>query len=329
MSKRAILLTSVAALTLSTFAQAAPNGGKGLLLIPDQTTSTGRKVWAFDPFDGSLINSSYIPQNTTLFGTPREAIQSGVGTILVSDQVTDAVHEFNESGAFLRTVVSASQVDNVRGIAVRNGQLFVTVGSGAGADTIQRFDQTPAGLYINQTTFTTFVDSPFDVAFRQNDLLITSFFNTNTKNPLQFDVLSVPFPPGGAAPYTPINLVQSMGLSSTSQVTPLADGSFYVAGFNNTSNTAPTATAGIYHFAANGVLIQRWLTPTGPRGVFPLGNGNIIYSDATGVRSLNPGTGVSTTITTGGNFHYVGFVPEPTALAALAPLGTLLIRRRR
>ena len=94
-----------------------------MLLIPD---SGFDKVWAFDPFDGSLVNSDFIPNHVSL-SQPINAVDSGRGTVLVTDEVNDAVLEFGYNGAFLGTFADATDgIDGPFGLTVYNGQVYVT-----------------------------------------------------------------------------------------------------------------------------------------------------------------------------------------------------------
>jgi hypothetical protein len=64
------------------------------------------RVCAFSPVDGSLINANFIPTNTTLFDSPKHALPTPLGTILVSDQLKDAIHEFDGFGSYIRTIAN-------------------------------------------------------------------------------------------------------------------------------------------------------------------------------------------------------------------------------
>jgi hypothetical protein len=112
---------------------------QSFLLIPDWDND---RVCAFSPVDGSLINANFIPTNRDLFDSPKHALPTPSGTILVSDQLKDAIHEFDGFGNYIRTIASitSSGIDNIRGMAIRAGKLYVTVGSGTYQNTIQRFN---------------------------------------------------------------------------------------------------------------------------------------------------------------------------------------------
>jgi hypothetical protein len=112
---------------------------QSFLLIPDWDND---RVCAFSPVDGSLINANFIPTNRDLFDSPKHALPTPSGTILVSDQLKDAIHEFDGFGSYIRTVANLPNngIDNIRGMAIREGKLYVTVGSGTYQNTIQRFN---------------------------------------------------------------------------------------------------------------------------------------------------------------------------------------------
>ena len=118
----------------------------GLLLIPE---STNDRVMAFDPVTGDLIDADFIPADPDNLSTPIHAILSADGTsILVSDQIDDVVQEYDiTDGSYIGVFAPAGGVDNgildnIRGIALdpNNGNLLVSVASGANADAIAEFD---------------------------------------------------------------------------------------------------------------------------------------------------------------------------------------------
>ena len=92
----------------STFAQ-------DLLLVPD---SLGDKVWAFSAVDGSVVNPNFIPPDSHL-SQPIKIVVSPAGTLLITDEVANAIFEYSGSGSYLRTIVDSSQgIDRPYGIEV-------------------------------------------------------------------------------------------------------------------------------------------------------------------------------------------------------------------
>lgn len=162
----------------SALAISAYGASQGVLLVPDWT---GDRVMAFSPFDGSVINLSLIVDPAGSGGhlsSPRNAIDSGRGTILVSDQIGDGVYEYSYSGAYIRTVAGngvGPALDNVRGIAVKDGYLYITnadSGGGAPGKAIVKVElANPNNNSVWASGGTTW--DPFDINFRATDVLVS------------------------------------------------------------------------------------------------------------------------------------------------------------
>ncbi|MEP0767274.1 MAG: PEP-CTERM sorting domain-containing protein [Fimbriimonadia bacterium] len=302
MSKFLSALAGALALSVSALAQ-------GMLLVPDSTADV---VHGFDPYDGIYVGV-VIPFYSG-FSTPINAIDSTRGTIYVSDQVADAIYEFDYSGNYIRTItnLASSGVDNIRGIAIRDGYLYVTNGSGTWNNTIQRFDLDGG----SQSTFaSTNLSSPFDVYFRENDVLVS---NSSSDDIEWFDLA------GGYLG----KFVDSTGAGNVNfpeQIARRANGNVLVAGFS--------PAIGIYEYDSEGVLLNFYAFGNGNRGVYELGNGDIMFTDGNGVYRIDSVTGSLVTLKTGGSFRFIEWapVPEPSALAGLsfAFLGVVTMLRRR
>jgi hypothetical protein len=224
---------------------------QSFLLIPDWTND---RVCAFSPVDGSLINANFIPTNTTLFDSPKHALPTPLGTILVSDQLKDAIHEFDGFGNYIRTIANITNngIDNLRGMAIRAGKLYVTVGLGTYENTIQRFNLDGTG---QETFIGANLDSPFAIYFRENDMLIS-----NSRNPAlirQFDLNGAFLGQWGG---TTIRFPQQITRRRS-------NGNLLVAGFS--------PPAGIYEFDAAGNQVAYYAVSSGPRGAYELENGLI------------------------------------------------------
>jgi len=69
-----------------------------LLLVPD---STAKRVMAFDPVTGDLVNANLVPPDDAHLTTPINAVLSPDGeSILVSDQIEDVVQKYDLSGVY-------------------------------------------------------------------------------------------------------------------------------------------------------------------------------------------------------------------------------------
>jgi hypothetical protein len=258
---------------------------QSFLLIPDWT---GDRVCAFSPVDGSLINANFIPTNTTLFDSPKHALPTPLGTILVSDQLKDAIHEFDGFGNYIRTIanLTINGIDNIRGMAIREGKLYVTVGSGTYENTIQRFNLDGTG---QETFIGANLDSPFAIYFRENDMLIS-----NSRNPAlirQFDLNGAFLGQWGG---TTIRFPQQITRRRS-------NGNLLVAGFS--------PPAGIYEFDAAGNQVAYYAVSSGPRGAYELENGLIMFTDGAGVKVFDPNASnpanTVRTIFGPGNFQYI------------------------
>ncbi|MCZ8138801.1 MAG: PEP-CTERM sorting domain-containing protein [Armatimonadota bacterium] len=298
-------LLTLAALSLVAASQAQ------YLLIPN----SGRdQVWQVSAFDGSIISQNFI-QDTTLT-TPNHAIASGRGTIFVSDQILDSVREYDLNGNYLGDVAGAAQgLDNIRGIAVRNGELYVTVAGGALTNTIQKFNLTTN----QQSTWATLPSgssSPWALHFRANDVLVSESGGD--------DIIRYDF--NGTFLNRFYDSPGTNDLNFPEQIAETTTGDIYVAGFS-----LPTA---LYKFNASGTKTGTFPINTGLRGVYELGNGKILWTAGTRFGTFDPATNQFTDIysnPTTDSFRFISYVPavpEPATMTAMG-LGLLAMLRRR
>lgn len=252
------------------------------LLVPD---STNDRVMSFDPMTGDLLDANFIPSDPGNLGTPIHAILSDAGdTILLSDQIGDVVHEYDIQGNYIGIFAPAGGVntailDNVRGIALRgNGNLLVTVGGGANDDAVAEFDT--GGNYMGNFVANASggLNSPFDVLLGAEALVggITSDaihrYNVTT----------------GAyiADLTAIN-------SFPEQLAFAGNGNVLAANFSGTQE-------GIVEYMPDGTLVGIYNPPSlgGYRGVYELGNGNLLVTNGDGVHEIDrTGTLIESKIT--------------------------------
>jgi len=255
-----------------------------VLLIPDWTYD---RVLAFDPYDGSYIGE-IIPDDGRL-SSPKSAIPSTRGTIFVSDQLEDAVFEYDTDGNYITTIVNqaSSGIDNIRGITVNNGYLYVTVYQGTYADTIQRFDLNGG----SQMTWTsTQIDSPFDIHFRSNDALVT---NADSDAIDQYNHNG-----------NWLGTFVGTGIEFPSQIYERSNGNLYVTG--------SFSPAGIYEYDQNGVQLNYYPIALTMRGVYELGNGLILFTSSLSVSTYNPANGQIVDIYTDGNFNFIHLMSAVT-----------------
>ena len=244
-----------------------------ILLVPDWTLD---RVLAFDYETGNLVDTAFIPPDPPRLQSPKHAIQKSKSRILVSDQLSDVVQEYDTSGYFVKTFAPASGVnnailDNIRGICFRpNRNLLVcNAGGPAGSrNTVQQFDT--AGVFVN-TFMSQSVNSPFSLLYRPGDILL----GNSSGNPKIFKydfegVLIGPFTT------TTLNFVQQLWRNP--------DGTIVACEFSGTGS-------GLKVFDSTGNLITTLAGVTGNRGVFRLPNGNYLTTNSAGIFEIDDTTG--------------------------------------
>lgn len=269
--------------------------GDSLLLIPDWT---GDRVMAFDYATGDLVDAAFVPSSSAYLSSPKEARVSPWGTISVSDQIEDVVQEFDTSGAYIRIFAPAGGVNNdilnnIRGHAYRpNGNLVVTVGQGTNDDAVAEFDS--AGNYLGNFIANGLggLLGPFGIWFRANDVLVTgSDSDALHRYDLDGNYLD--------------DLVPSIS-SFPQQVIELPDDNIAVTNFSGTTGS------GVLIYSPTGQFIRLLSGVTGNRGVWQLGNGNILTTNSTGVYELDPISGaLLRTVLSGVNAQYIDLYVPP------------------
>lgn len=275
---------------------------RNVLLIPDWT---GDRVMAFDPQTGDLINANLIPSDPTNLASPKNAIMSASGnSILVADQIRDAVQEYSLTGTFIRTFTQGATIDNLRGIALRpNGNLLVTIGGGTYDNSVIEYDTNGnfTGPFIPAGSGG--LSDPFDVYVRANDILVSGAVSDQ----IHRYTLTGTFLSNLAAVN---NWPQQIN-----EVAP--GGNLLVANFSGTQN-------GVVEFTNAGVLVGTYGPITGNRGVYQLGNGNILTTDDAGVYEINRSGVLVSTKMTGVNAQYIelGSVPSGGGTTTVVPTAT-------
>lgn len=276
------------------------------LMMPD---STNNRVVLFDAFNGSLVNNNYFALPG---GTPIHAMQVG-GEIWVSEQVGDRVVRFDLVGNQLGVIGGGATggLDNIRGMGQAGGTVYVTnggAGNGSpGASSVVTFNT--SGVNTGSFLTTGLAPSPFGVLVHQGDLLISS---SSANNDIHRFTL------GGASVGAFHN---STTLNFGEQMVHALNGDVLVAGFssNNIVRLDPNTGGVISTFAASGA-----------RGVWQLGNGNIMWTSGAGASIFDVNTGLSSLVYAGGG-RYLDLVqiPAPGATVLMAGAALAGARRRR
>lgn len=258
------------------------------IAIPEWTDD---KVYLFDAQTGNLLDANFIPTSNPQLQSPKDVQQHFSGRfILVADQVSDVVQKFDTNGTYIGFYAPASGVnnsilDNIRGICYRpNGNMLVTVGSGASSNTVQQFDT--GGVSIGGF-ITTGLSSPFDVLIRTNDMLVSNSSGSNkiTRYDLTGTFLS--------------NFYTTADINFPQQLIRLPGGRIGVCAFS-------TPNSGYTILDSAGTYVRTMTAVTGLRGSYLLGNGNYLVTNAGGVHEIDSVNGtLIRTITSASNFQYI------------------------
>ncbi|MHC4908788.1 MAG: hypothetical protein ACYTF9_03605 [Planctomycetota bacterium] len=284
--------SSCVATALSAVATCTVPAAAQVLLIPD---SSGDKVWAFDPFDGSVLSEDYIPSDGNMI-QPINAVDSGTGTILVSDENADAVLEYGQDGQFIGVVADAADgLDALQGLTVYKGEIYV--GSRV-TDVIYRIslDGSSVEVWADEG-----VGTPRDQVFRADDV-ITSNSNSQADGGENLERFAL----DGTFLGTFHDSDGETGIDFPQQIQLLPDGGILAAGF--------TAPRGLYVYDADGNQTAAFGDIiTSPRGVYVLGNGQYLYSGGTRVMRFDPATNTEDTVVnqSGRSFRYIEFSEAP------------------
>ncbi len=235
--------------------------------------STNDALMTFNADDGSLINASYFPGGDPNLSTPIEAILTPGATIIISDQITDQIVEFDTTGTYIRILFGndVNILDNCRGIELRPGNTSVvgTIGSGTNQDAVPEFDLT-TGSYLGNfiAPNTAQMDGPFDIIFRNSDCLVAGQASNNI---VQYDLSG--------------NYIGAFvgTIAFPEQIYEANSGNVLAAGFSSPS--------GLYIYDSNGSQVNYFGSVTGLRGVYQLGNGNYLVTNGSGVFVLDQNTG--------------------------------------
>jgi hypothetical protein len=252
-----------------------------VLMILESTTDS---LGLYDMFNGTYIRGLC---HVTGGSTPINAIQGPEGNIYVSDQVADAVTVYDTTGTYLYTYADATDgLDNVRGIAFRGHSLFVT--ASPTVNVVKEF----SGPHTLVRDFIAGGMDPFDILFLTDGRALLSDMGGN--------MISL-YDTNG----TFIRSIISTSFPEQVQVDLSLPGEFLVASFSSND---------IKDFDTTGTIVRTLSLTGGPRGVYRLGNGNILATNGTGVHELDSLTGAIIQTKHGGSARFIEVYTEPTAV---------------
>ncbi|MFG0329457.1 MAG: hypothetical protein ACF8PN_06095 [Phycisphaerales bacterium] len=255
-----------AALAMTGHAQA-----QQLLMVPE---SSNDRVMLFDAFDGSLVDANFIDLVPQGASTPISAVNIGQ-EIWVADQVADSIFRYDTSGNFISTITG--EMDNIRGMGFAANTVYQTnAGSNNNApgEAVIQFaeDGTRRGSFA--------VVDPFDALPFNGDLLVNDIDNDDlVLYTLDGTFIRVWHDSDGVT-----------GIDFPEQMTLRRNGNVLAGGFSS--------PAGVYEYDSVGNQLNYWDVGTGVRGAHELGNGNIMFTDGSGVHILDPNTSLVTDVIT-------------------------------
>jgi hypothetical protein len=263
-----------------------PLGRAPVLLIPQSTDDV---VGMYDPYDGTYLGDIIIDDSTGVnydLQSPINAIQGPDNNIYLADQVSDAVFVFDSLGNYIMTYADASDtLNNIRGIDFRNGHLFVT----SGDDYVAEFD----GPHNLVRYFIQDGSDPFDILFLDDGRSLLCDIQGSTDNVRLYDT-------SGTLLYEifPIMFPEQV------QNDPILPGAFLNASFSDNLIT---------DFDLDSTITDQFSFSSG-RGVYRLGNGNLLVTNNSGVFELDSATGAQVEQENTGSARFIELYDVPTSI---------------
>jgi hypothetical protein len=240
---------------------------EGVLLVPD-TNVDG--VSAFDPATGEMLEREFLDYPMDLGTTTHIILNADQDGFLVSSQTENVVYAFDLEGQFQGIFAPVGGEDttimgNIRGMAISpSGTLLVTSATG---NKVVEFDgQTGELLGDFITSASGGINGPWYVMFRENDVLVAA----SSGNIYQYDLDGAPLS------------VWNEEINFPQQMYRQGNGNILTAAFSN--------PAGVWELDPDGALVARFTGVSTNRGVYPLGNGNVLTSNSGGVHEIDRGT---------------------------------------
>jgi hypothetical protein len=265
------------AATLSSLLVALPGSGTPVLLCPDSLRQT---VWAFDATTGAIVSQNVIV-DTQYLDQPIQVVSSPTGTMIVTDEVDATVREFSAQGVFIRELCGPAQgLTRAYGCCVKNGKIYVTepfVTTLSEPGRIWRMN-------LDGSDFELFLQDPL-MRNPRGILPVPGGFMVADSGEASIGGEDLEFVSDAGVVQSP-PFFDSEGVSYfdfPQQIAPAIGGGFWVAGF--------TAPSGLWLVSVNGTIDNYYPTFTSARGVWPLGNGQLLYTGGTRVQMINPNGG--------------------------------------
>jgi outer membrane protein assembly factor BamB len=254
------------------------------LMIPESSNDT---VGMFDPYDGTYLGD--LISGFGEFSTPINAVLGPDGNIYVSDQVADSVFVFDKDGNYLFTYADSSDgLNNIRGIDFRDGHLFVT----SGDDYVAEFQ----GPHDRLPDFIADGSDPFDILFLADGRSLLCDIQGSDDNVRLYDVNGVL-----------ISELFKTAFPEQVQFDSVLPGAYLVNSFSDDV---------VLDFEEDGSIVET--TPAGDRGVYRLGNGNLLITNGSGTFEIEPVTGNIIEQEHTGSARFIELYKEPEVGVVLA-----------
>jgi DNA-binding beta-propeller fold protein YncE len=302
-------LTLICGLTLAVAATAP--AWAGYLTVTD---TTHKSLMLFNQQDGSLVNASYLAMSAQGMGNPIAAQIVAANEFWVTDKSNDQILRYQlDNNAYLGAISNANIVSPM-GMEVSGNTVWVANASSSlhKVAVLSASSHTVTGSFNAGSTGT---GIPFDVQLYNPAGTTYLLVGNQTGNYIDL------FTTAGVYSRLFHHSTGSGDFTQPQQISVTASNSVLVAG-----STSPN---GVYEYDNTGTMIHSWTRSTGVRGVYELGNGNIIFTDTNGVHIINRANGTVSDAYTGIGANYIEmFTPEPASLGLLAIVACAALRRR-
>ncbi len=240
--------------------------------------------------DGSVIQTVFIDLTVgpPASGTPKDAIVVG-DEIWVSDQIEDSIWRYTNTATPTYIGAIDTGMDNIRGMAFLNGKVYVSNAETGDAPIIApgeavvmwNQDGSSAGFFAAP-------EDPFDILVMPNGNIWVCGIDDQTLNE---------YTPAGVLVAVRHDSNGTTGIDFPQQMVLTSRNTVLVAGFS-----PPT---GIYEYDLNGTQLNYWSGASGPRGVYELENGKILWTASGGLFALDPATNTSEQLFSGSSCQYI------------------------
>lgn len=290
----------------------------GVLVVTD---TTHKSLMTFNGYNGSVINSSYLSMSAQDCGNPIAARIVSPAEFWVTDKSNDQLLRYAVAdNSFLGYITGASSFSSPMGMEVVGTTAYVANASSSKQNVVM-LDIPSASVTGAFKAGSDGLGTPYDVQLYEDAGSKTTrlLVDDASSHPIgqDLDIFSL------AGTYIR-KFHDSTGTGDIRQPQQMS-----VTATNSVLAAGSTSSYGVYEYKSNGELLNYWSRTTGVRGVYELGNGNILFTDTNGVHILDRTLGTVTDAYSGISANYIeAWIPEPGSLSLLALAGLVGLRRR-